>query len=359
MRQSQFDFSRIDYAPALPLFPSLAAYTSMGHPKTFEDPFLNELASTKTVQRLKGIGFLGAIDYAVDGNGSEYHRRRHNRFEHSASVAQLAVDYARYLELSPHEERVLSAAGLLHDIGHGPLSHTLEPVFRDVFEIHHHKAGYEVLLQSGSEFTDIFASYKVNLDEVLEMIEGQHTGPHSYLFSSPINLDTIEGITRSRAFAVKHEAVSPTYRIVRKLARRDEPSTAILDRFWSLKQEVYSQFIHSNQGLLLDGIAQAFMLENLNQFERDDFFKTEAQLREKVPDLFKLLAEATLYPHMLAGIISDKMKNVVVCCPNRRFWVERNVDLSSPEQLKNRYKSSKTPRSITIEDLLERHREAV
>ena len=131
----------------------------------FADPFLLELTATRPVQRLKKIGFLGAIDYRRHGSGREPHRRRHNRYDHSVGVALLALHYAAIRGLPQQTTRTLSAAGLLHDVGHGPLSHTLEPVFKRQFDICHHQLGLEVIYGNsilGDEIVRIMNAYSID-----------------------------------------------------------------------------------------------------------------------------------------------------------------------------------------------------
>lgn len=96
----------------------------------FDDPFLARLAESVAVTRLKDIGFLGAIDYVRFGNEKQKDRQYFNRYEHSLGVAFLALNYSKAKDLSEYDSRVLASAGLLHDVGHGPLSHTLEPIFK-------------------------------------------------------------------------------------------------------------------------------------------------------------------------------------------------------------------------------------
>jgi HD superfamily phosphohydrolase len=88
------------------------------------------LLHTKPMQRLGRIGFLGAIDYIKKGSGRAPYRRRHNRLEHSIGVAKLAESYADLVGMQKQDRNEVVAAALLHDVGHGPLSHTLEPVLK-------------------------------------------------------------------------------------------------------------------------------------------------------------------------------------------------------------------------------------
>ena len=121
---------------SLPLFPDMEAASPFRRPvdtrSLFQDPLLRQLIGSRPVQRLRRIGFLGAVDRIQSRNW-------YTRHDHSVGVARLALLYAKSRSLSQHDTRVLAVAGLLHDVGHGPLSHTLEPIFKDRFGISHHK----------------------------------------------------------------------------------------------------------------------------------------------------------------------------------------------------------------------------
>ena len=353
MFQREFHFVRFDESARLPLFPSLGEFqTVLSRADKFDDPFLNELILTAPVQRLKDIGFLGAIDYVVVGNGRQNHRRRHNRFDHSLGVAQLASVYAGIRNLSLDESRLLSAAGLLHDIGHGPLSHTLEPVFKANFSIGHHAAGND-LLRSSKELKSVCAAYNVDLDAVAEMIEGESENAHGFLFGSPINLDTIEGITRSRVFVTSHHAPLPTRRIVELIAEAPSWPTDLLDQFWELKHFVYENFIHNRLGLIYDGLAQAYMVKHLDWFDKRDFSKNESQLRAKIPELFHLFAVGARSLVQLRSRLDVEMLDFVVKSPKRNFCVKSEFEINSPNDLSKRYVQSKTMRSTTLGALLD------
>jgi len=343
----------------LPLFPDLVpneAVFRSERPDTFDDPFINELVSSGPIQRLKKIGFLGAIDYVVNGNGRETHRRRHNRYDHSIGVAQLAGHYAKIRELSLSETRLLMAAGLLHDVGHGPLSHTLEPVFKREFGVSHHQTGSQIIHGESPhepEISNILAKYQVDLDEMNAYIECEHDGPHGYLFSSPINLDTIEGITRSRAFFTRSSTLIPALNIVAEIAKSDSLPTQTLDAFWQLKHEVYNVFIHHNLGLIFDGLAQAYMVSEIEKFKPTDFLWTEDKLRQKWPKLFHIFSWAQKSRLRLLYRVHDKLLDHELSVPKRSFFVDDTIELRNVDDLRLRYQQNKTMRSKVIRDLVE------
>ncbi|MDE1819700.1 MAG: HD domain-containing protein [Euryarchaeota archaeon] len=84
-----------------------------------------ELLSHPLLQRLWGIRQTGLAHLVFPG-------ANHTRLEHSLGVLWVARAMATGLGLSPQEAVPLEVAGLLHDLGHTPFSHTLEPVLEEV-----------------------------------------------------------------------------------------------------------------------------------------------------------------------------------------------------------------------------------
>lgn len=76
-------------------------------------------------QRLWGIRQTGFAHLVFPG-------ANHTRLEHSLGVYAVAAAMAETLDLSDTETALVTAGGLLHDLGHPPFSHTLEPTMREV-----------------------------------------------------------------------------------------------------------------------------------------------------------------------------------------------------------------------------------
>ena len=353
--QNTEDWERLPLFPDLPPCPTLLMDASEA---VFADPFLAELALTRPLQRLRDIGFLGALDFIKASNGSEKHRRRHNRYDHSLGVAELALLYADIRGLSRYNARILAAAGLLHDVGHGPLSHTLEPVFKSIYGINHHEAGRSILYGDsglGSEIPKIMSAYGIDLDEVFAMIEGKHEGEHAFLFAAPINLDTIEGISRSRLFAAKATSPFNPKRLVALMAASDEWPVKAADDFWRLKDEVYNLVIHHPEGLLYDSLAQAYMTHKIDQFRPSWFQSTECQLRQRQPTLFHIFAWARASKRRAFRRLSEwntEFFDFEINAPVRHFYVREGVRISKPADQKQRYVQQRSCRDLRIADLV-------
>ena len=100
-------------------------------------PKAKEIIDTREFQRLRNIKQLGLCYYVFPGAS-------HNRFEHSLGVYHLTKKYIDCLDSTHFTEReilLLSIAGLIHDIGHGPFSH----LFDEVIDSHHEYRSIELL----------------------------------------------------------------------------------------------------------------------------------------------------------------------------------------------------------------------
>jgi uncharacterized protein len=319
------------------------------------DPLLCELIESPPVQRLRRIGFLGAIDYLVHGNGTQAHRRRHNRFDHSVNVALLALRYARKKQLAVQQQRLLTTAALLHDIGHGPLSHTLEPAFHKLFGIDHHQAGRAIIRGTapwGESITRILSRHGIDLEEIIALIDGTHQGEHAFLFHSPMNLDTIEAIARCCSFANGPTAVSPM-NFVDAIASSNSFPTELGDRFWSVKGIIYQTLILSHSGLAADTLAQQYMMYAAHKFKLNDFYLDDTQLRRKHAALFTIFTHIRKRsPLQEQGLVSCFNFDSSVEATSRTFYVNDIATVSSPRDLDTRYTQKKIQRSVSLKSIL-------
>ncbi|CAG7652015.1 hypothetical protein PAESOLCIP111_06440 [Paenibacillus solanacearum] len=112
--------------------------TPLHEEKVFKDPVhkyiyvqdqtIWDLINTKEFQRLRRIRQLGTCFLT-------FHGAEHSRFSHSLGVYEITRKIISQFERNayvdwPKEERLLClCAALLHDVGHGPFSHSIEKTF--------------------------------------------------------------------------------------------------------------------------------------------------------------------------------------------------------------------------------------
>lgn len=302
---------------------------------------LETLSATAAFRRLRFIRFLGAIDYALIA-APNYKKGivRHTRYHHSRGVARLSLEYSALNHLSERETLTIMSAALLHDIGHSPLSHSLEPIFDKEFGFDHHKTTIDIISGRnalGREILGVLRDWFIDIDEVIALISGKDKAFHSF-FSGPINFDTIEGIFRSYTYiAQPTNALNPHHVVDAATLRSTEKHRDIVDEFWGYKDRIYTTLINSRSGILADFVAQHIARNHLSLLAPSDALSTDEKLFRKIPKLKSALRSpsfarvALALPEDLAGSKS------------RRFYIDSRCNFFNRED-ELRYRQLKQPK---------------
>jgi HD superfamily phosphohydrolase len=143
-----------------------------------------DLLQTPEVQRLAGIRQLGLTYLVFPG-------ANHTRIEHSIGTYWVASRIARELGLDQHERDLVSVAALLHDVGHGPYSHTLESILHSRYGIDHMEVTKDIILGKRENVSDgrdsvckdtltipqVLEKHKLDPQDVAELVTGgDYTG---------------------------------------------------------------------------------------------------------------------------------------------------------------------------------------
>jgi len=156
-----------------------------------EEVMIMELIETDAFQRLRRIKQLGAASLVFHGAES-------SRFTHSIGVFCVARKiYKRLIEIDPTFEThkfTLYGAALLHDVGHGPLSHTSEEVFS-----HNHENWSKRLINNYEPINSILKKYDAKLpSKIGELFSSKNliSNPLKTLLSSEIDCDRLDYLLR-------------------------------------------------------------------------------------------------------------------------------------------------------------------
>ncbi|MEK6286189.1 MAG: HD domain-containing protein [Acidobacteriota bacterium] len=156
-----------------------------------EDRLMVDLIDSAEFQRLRRIKQLGLAMFTYQG-------AEHSRFTHSIGVMQVMTRALKLLG-SHHpisdEARVAGRAGaLLHDLGHGPLSHVVEKVFH----FHHEDWTRRIVLDEATEVNQILSSFDRELPAKLALLYKHSYSPAfvSQLVSSQLDCDRMDYLLR-------------------------------------------------------------------------------------------------------------------------------------------------------------------
>jgi hypothetical protein len=166
--------------------------------------FFLDLLETPELQRLYNIKQLGLAHLVFPG-------AHHTRLEHSLGTYNMAFQAAELLNLDEKDREIIICAALLHDIGHGPFSHTLESILRDMLDVDHIDltekliwGEYEIFDSEEKEVItspsvyEILDKNSINQKEVTDIIRGKtHEKPYlSQLLNSAIDVDQLDYLVR-------------------------------------------------------------------------------------------------------------------------------------------------------------------
>lgn len=175
--------------------------------KVFRDPLhdhihvshqiILDLINSREFQRLRRIKQLGTSQYT-------FHGAEHSRFSHSLGVYELTRKIInnftrRYGNDWDDRYRLVTlCAALLHDIGHGPFSHTFEKIFKT----DHEAVTIAIMKEEGSEVHEILKRVSPDFpDEVASVITKTHPNPQVVqLISSQIDADRMDYLLRDAYF---------------------------------------------------------------------------------------------------------------------------------------------------------------
>ena len=158
---------------------------------TPEGSLLARLIDSREFQRLRRIRQLGLAYFA-------YQAAEHSRFTHSLGAFHLATRTIAKLQLNydiaASDKTAVRVAALVHDVGHGPFSHVVEPILG----FHHEDFTVAAVLSDETELGRLLAEYSAELPgRVAAIIRGNFTPMAlAQLVSSQLDVDRMDYLLR-------------------------------------------------------------------------------------------------------------------------------------------------------------------
>lgn len=171
---------------------------------TIPHPLVFDILEHPYFQRLRRIKQLGLSEYVYPG-------AIHTRFHHALGAFHLMrralyILKVKGIKITEQEELGASIAILLHDIGHGPFSHTLE---HSLIAGVHHEDISKIYIRKLNEH------FKGKLSTAIEIFEGTYKKKFLHqLVSSQLDVDRLDYLTRDSFFTGVNEGAVSYERII-------------------------------------------------------------------------------------------------------------------------------------------------
>ncbi|WP_082232620.1 HD domain-containing protein [Halobacillus massiliensis] len=319
--------------------------------KVFKDPVhryihvrdrvIWDLIGTPEFQRLRRIKQLGT-SYLT------FHGAEHSRFNHSLGVYEIVRRIIRNFEDRPNwnsEERLLClAAALLHDLGHGPFSHSFEKVYKL-----DHEDFTQAILLGDTKVNKVLSRVSRNFPKhVADVINKTYSNKLVVsLISSQIDADRMDYLQRDAYFtgvSYGHFDMERIMRVMRPMGDqvvvKESGMHAVEDYIMSRYQMYWQVYFHpvtrSAEVILSKILHRAKELyEDRYEFELEpihflSFFKGSPSLREYLAlDESIVLYYFQMWMEEKDEILSDLCDRFV----NRRLfkYIEFNPNLQMAE----------------------------
>lgn len=171
-----------------------------------DDPLLFRIIEHPYFQRLRRIRQLGMTDLVYPG-------AIHSRFHHAIGAMHLmrkaiSVLRSKQIQIDKEEANAALAAILLHDIGHGPFSHTLEGL---IVPMAHERISLALMEELNKEFNG-------QLDLAISIFQNTYDKKFLHqLVSSQLDMDRLDYLTRDSFYTGVSEGIVGLERIIQML----------------------------------------------------------------------------------------------------------------------------------------------
>ncbi len=261
-----------------------------------ENSVIWDCVNSKEFQRLRRIKQLGS-SFVV------YHTAEHSRFTHSLGVYEIVRRMCNEVKdirdtLNEEEKITVMLAGLLHDIGHGPFSHT----FESLCDINHEIFSARII-EEDSEVHRILESYKKGLSKnVSSIINHTHKNPIlSQMISGQLDADRMDYLLRDAYFTGTKYGEFDLERILRTLRVKDNMLVVKYSGVHSIEDYIMARY-HMYWQVYYHPVARSFecVVSALFDRMRDLLAKDEKALDGlEVFDAFLLNKNPSIYDHFL------------------------------------------------------------
>ena len=327
--------------------------------------FVEELIDSPEFQRLRYIKQLGLLNLVFPG-------ANHTRFEHSLGTYYIASLMGEYFHIEDRD--VLLAASILHDIGHPPMSHSLEEIFLKLYGKDHQGVGSSIISgsgeYSGSNIPAILERYSIDPALVGKIVkEGSREFPLiSSIISGSIDADELDYLRRDAFFTgvaiglVDHMRIINTIRVDKDTFVIEEKGIPAAESLLISRVLMYNSVYFHKTGRIAQNMLGIALLSagerpvdpfSMNDWEFVEFLRAREKSSGIIEDilnrrLFKRVKQYNYSPHKLMAI-----NEALEPLPNTAFIVDviPPISFSGKDRIKSDIRAMRGGRTDQIENI--------
>ncbi len=244
---------------------------------------------TREFQRMKRIRQLGSTSMI-------YHAGEHSRFAHSLGVYEIVRRMVNEVEdlnenLTDYEKLTVMLAGLLHDIGHAPFSHSFESIMKRSHE------EYTVqIIREPSGINKVLKEYSETLaDDVASVIDGTHSNPIlCQLVSSQLDADRMDYLLRDSYFTGTKYGEFDLERILRTMRVADGKLVVKASGMHTIEDYIMARY-HMYWQVYFHPVSRSYDALLKLVFRRlFELYQKDASIVEQLPMFKPLLTQSVL-----------------------------------------------------------------
>ena len=251
------------------------------------------LLEAPELQRLYNVKQLGLAHLVFPG-------AHHTRLEHSLGAFHIASQITSMIPLDEAEQQLVRCAALLHDIGHGPFSHTLESILRESLNVdhvdltekliqdeysvfHNHESS---LIAKNNRVSAILDNYHIDKKLLSDMIRGEVSErPYlGQLLNSVIDVDQLDYLLRDAYYTgvsygmVDLERFLQTLLINGNTLAMNRKGVGVVENILMARALMYSS-VYFHKTVRIAELMLSKAIEKTDHSHPFDFFKmTDAEL---------------------------------------------------------------------------------
>ena len=252
---------------------------------TISSELIFDVIETPEFQRLRRINQMGLADFVYPG-------ALHTRFHHALGAMHLMGrtldnlrDKGHKIDNSEYEAALMAI--LLHDIGHGPFSHSLEKILMP--GVNHEKLSLMIMERLNKQ-------HNGQLGLAISMFTNQYERPFFYqLISSQLDVDRLDYLNRDSYFTGVQEGTIGAERIIKLLdivndeIVVEEKGIYSVENFLNARRLMYWQVYLHKTGLAADKML-------INIMKRAGFIMSQnmfsAELNNRLGQYMKALSDS-------------------------------------------------------------------